>query len=37
MIYPTLSTDPRDRVIIASSVTEENEWVTYVLDGDSWR
>ncbi|UMO75778.1 MAG: ORF1ab [Jiangsu mamastrovirus 1] len=37
MIYPTLSTDPRDRVIIASSVTEDNEWVTYVLDGDSWR
>lgn len=37
MIYPTLSTDPRDRVIIASSVTEENEWVTYVLDGESWR
>nr|QPD02144.1 nonstructural protein [Mamastrovirus 4] len=37
MIYPTLSTDPRDRVIIASSVTMDNEWVTYVLDGDSWR
>nr|UXM19195.1 ORF1a [Porcine astrovirus 4] len=37
MIYPTLNTDPRDRVIIASSVTVENEWVTYVLDGDSWR
>ncbi|AEZ67024.1 ORF1a [Astrovirus wild boar/WBAstV-1/2011/HUN] len=37
MIYPTLSTDPRDRVIIASSVTTDNEWVTYVLDGDSWR
>nr|BAX00229.1 ORF1a [Porcine astrovirus 4] len=37
MIYPTLSTDPRDRVIIASSVTEENEWVTYVLDGESWQ
>nr|UNI72117.1 MAG: ORF1a [Astrovirus wild boar/WBAstV-1/2011/HUN] len=37
MIYPTLSTDPRDRVIIASSVTEDNEWVTYVLDGESWR
>nr|UZH25312.1 ORF1a [Mamastrovirus 3] len=37
MIYPTLSTDPRDRVIIASSVTEDNEWVTYVLDGNSWR
>nr|QEQ91925.1 ORF1a [Porcine astrovirus 4] len=37
MVYPTLSTDPRDRVIIASSVTEENEWVTYVLDGESWR
>nr|API61734.1 polyprotein [Porcine astrovirus 4] len=37
MIYPTLSTDPRDRVIIASSVTTENEWVTYVLDGNSWQ
>nr|AMN16563.1 ORF1a [Porcine astrovirus 4]AMN16566.1 ORF1a [Porcine astrovirus 4] len=37
MIYPTLSTDPRDRVIIASSVTVENEWVTYVLDGNSWQ
>ncbi|UMO75774.1 MAG: ORF1a [Jiangsu mamastrovirus 2] len=37
MIYPTLSTDPRDRVIIASSVTTDNEWVTYVLDGDSWQ
>ena len=37
MIYPTLSTDPRDRVIIASSVTTENEWVTYVLDGSSWQ
>ncbi|UMO75769.1 MAG: ORF1ab [Zhejiang mamastrovirus 4] len=37
MVYPTLSTDPRDRVIVASSVTVENEWVTYVLDGDSWR
>nr|AMN16569.1 ORF1a [Porcine astrovirus 4] len=37
MIYPTLSTDPRDRVIIASSVTIENEWVTYVLDGNSWQ
>nr|QBJ01426.1 MAG: ORF1a [Mamastrovirus 3] len=37
MIYPTLTTDPRDRVIIASSVTVDNEWVTYVLDGDSWR
>nr|USC30026.1 MAG: ORF1a [Mamastrovirus sp.] len=37
MIYPTLFTDPRDRVIIASSVTEDNEWVTYVLDGESWR
>nr|UMO77991.1 MAG: ORF1a [Astrovirus wild boar/WBAstV-1/2011/HUN] len=37
MIYPALSTDPRDRVIIASSVTTDNEWVTYVLDGDSWR
>nr|BAX00253.1 ORF1a [Porcine astrovirus 4] len=37
MIYPTLSTDPRNRVIIASSVTVENEWVTYVLDGDSWQ
>ncbi|UMO75814.1 MAG: ORF1a [Henan mamastrovirus 5] len=37
MVYPTLSTDPRDRVIIASSVTVENEWVTYVLDGDSWQ
>ncbi|QPM92607.1 ORF1a, partial [Pig astrovirus CX1] len=37
MVYPTLSTDPRDRVIIASSVTTENEWVTYVLDGNSWQ
>nr|ASM93474.1 ORF1 [Porcine astrovirus 4/BEL/15V010] len=37
MIYPTLTTDPRDRVIIASSVTTDNEWVTYVLDGDSWQ
>nr|UXM19198.1 ORF1a [Porcine astrovirus 4] len=37
MIYPTLNTDPRDRVIIASSVTVENEWVTYVLDGESWQ
>lgn len=37
MIYPTLSTDPRDRVIIASSVTTDNEWVTYVLDGNSWQ
>nr|WAK45922.1 MAG: ORF1A [Mamastrovirus 3] len=37
MIYPTLTTDPRDRVIIASSVTTENEWVTYVLDGKSWQ
>nr|UZH25308.1 ORF1a [Mamastrovirus 3] len=37
MIYPTLSTDPRDRVITASSVTTENEWVTYVLDGNRWQ
>nr|QRD99476.1 MAG: polyprotein 1a [Mamastrovirus 3] len=37
MIYPTLSIDPRDRVIIASSVTTDNEWVTYVLDGNSWQ
>nr|UHY36867.1 ORF1a [Porcine astrovirus 4] len=37
MVYPTLTTDPRDRVIVASSVTMDNEWVTYVLDGNSWR
>lgn len=37
MFYPTLSIDPRDRVTVASSVTVENEWVTYVLDGNSWQ
>nr|UXM19183.1 ORF1a [Porcine astrovirus 4] len=37
VIYPTLNSNPRDRVIIASSVTEDNEWVTYVLDGESWQ
>nr|BAX00244.1 ORF1a [Porcine astrovirus 4]BAX00247.1 ORF1a [Porcine astrovirus 4]BAX00250.1 ORF1a [Porcine astrovirus 4] len=37
MFYPTLSIDPRDRVIVASSVTVENEWVTYVLDENSWQ
>nr|UHY36866.1 ORF1a [Porcine astrovirus 4] len=37
MVYPTLTTDPRDRVIVASSVTMDNEWVTYVLDGNSWQ
>nr|UXM19189.1 ORF1a [Porcine astrovirus 4] len=37
VLYPTLNSNPRDRVIIASSVTEDNEWVTYVLDGESWQ
>lgn len=37
MFFPTLSINPRDRVTVASSVTVENEWVTYVLDGNSWR
>nr|UXM19192.1 ORF1a [Porcine astrovirus 4] len=37
VLYPTLNSNPRDRVIIASSVTKENEWVTYVLDGESWQ
>nr|BAX00232.1 ORF1a [Porcine astrovirus 4] len=37
MFFPTLSIDPRDRVTVASSVTVENEWVTYVLDGNSWQ
>nr|WAK45928.1 MAG: nonstructural polyprotein [Mamastrovirus 3] len=37
VLYPSLNSNPRDRVIIASSVTEDNEWVTYVLDGESWQ
>ncbi|UMO75827.1 MAG: ORF1ab [Guangxi mamastrovirus 1] len=37
LIYPSLVEDPRDRVLTASSVTTEDEWVTYVWDGVSWQ
>nr|BAX00237.1 ORF1ab [Porcine astrovirus 4] len=37
LIYPSLEEDPRDRVLTASSVTVDDEWVTYVWDGASWQ
>ncbi|APA19847.1 nonstructural protein, partial [Rodent astrovirus] len=36
MIYPGPDAYPPVRVTTASSVTVDNEWVTYVLDGDDW-
>nr|UZH25310.1 ORF1a [Mamastrovirus 3] len=37
LIFPSLEEEPRNRVLTASSVTTEDEWVTYVWDGDSWQ
>lgn len=36
-VYPGIDNEhPPKRVVTASSVTVNNEWVTYVLDGDDW-
>nr|WOK58310.1 MAG: ORF1a protein [Jingmen rodent astrovirus 1] len=36
LIYPSPSEDPKVRVITASSVTTEDEWVTYAWTGARW-
>nr|WOK58316.1 MAG: ORF1a protein [Jingmen rodent astrovirus 2] len=36
LIYPSTHMDPKDRIITASSVTVDNEWVTYIWDGANW-
>uniref|UniRef100_A0AAU7E1E2 ORF1a protein n=1 Tax=Aethomys rat astrovirus TaxID=3141853 RepID=A0AAU7E1E2_9VIRU len=37
LIYPSTDMNPRNRVITASSVTVNNEWVTYVWENGSWQ
>nr|QBQ83078.1 nonstructural protein [Murine astrovirus] len=37
LVYPSLTDDPKMRVITASSVTVEDEWVTYAWTGARWR
>nr|QOE77538.1 nonstructural protein [Murine astrovirus] len=36
LVYPSTTDDPKMRVITASSVTVEDEWVTYAWTGARW-
>nr|UMO75859.1 MAG: ORF1a [Xinjiang mamastrovirus 3] len=37
LIFPSTKNDFSDRVFTASSVTMDDEWVTYVWDGKAWQ
>nr|AWB14574.1 ORF1a [Murine astrovirus 1] len=37
LVYPSTTDDPKVRVITASSVTVEDEWVTYAWTGARWQ